>query len=496
MRERFVNQIYLGRTYQWNQPVFVPLSKLLKGAIIFGSPGTGKSVKLACLVRQIIRSGRASVSVFNLKPLTNDLLGVMLHEVETLRQRENQKEPGKRRPLPLWLYSMRPGRSSHLLNAFAGEAWANFTPGQQAQVLMMAMAFSHTRSFEQAFFNDSARRVLEHTLESARDRGEIVTTFGRLHELLKVVLNPRYKGLSEHVKTYGAHPSYIVERLAKLESLGKEGQAPQVLEAGIDLERFVREPCFAYYDLDPFIDPETAGEVTRLALQSFFSRISNVRRSVPHVIFIDEFSLVIADSLAQLFRQARETNCGLILATQSVADLQQGSTDLTNTIFNSTQVQFFMRISDAAGIRLLQEFAGKRREHSLSVTRSENRRGEPRISASLTETLVDRINMGEIELVNSERDLEFVRIIGNDSTARFNSALFVNRWDYDRTYEEYKAFCNAPWPEAQSGMIVVGKRGPALPGVPDDDYDRDWQPEELGQEPLPIHTHNQKNSRD
>lgn len=482
MADNFKNLIYLGRSESLNHPVFVALSTILKGMIIFGSPGSGKSVKLANLLRQLIRTAVVSVSVFNLKPLTSDLLSVLLHEVQALRERNRKRPPGTRLPYtyPLWLFSLRRGRSSHLLNPFKGEFWEQLAPGQQAQLVLKAMSFSHSRSFEQAFFGDSARKILEHVFERAKERGEVIRTFGRLHELLTAVLNPRYKGISEHVKTHGAHPTYVVERLAKIESLGNGADAADALDSAIDPERFVREPCFAYYDLDPFTDPEASGEVCRLAVDNSFSRISAISRSVAHIILIDEFAIVIAASLAQLFRQARETNCGLILATQSVADLKQDSMDLTDTILNTTPVQVFMRVTEPAGMRLLRELGGTRLEHSLSVSHSRNAQGEVSSSTTVSETLVDRINVPEIERVNSDNNLEFMRIIGNEGPGKYNSALFVNRWDYDRDYKQYKEFCKAPWPEWQPGMIVVGDKGPRIPGRPDDEFDDNWEPEELG----------------
>src|SRR5690606_12657639 len=222
-------------------------------------------------------------------------------------------------------------------------------------------------------------------------------------------------------KTHGAHPTYVVERLAKIESLGNGADAADALDSAIDPERFVREPCFAYYDLDPFTDPEASGEVCRLAVDNSFSRISAISRSVAHIILIDEFAIVIAASLAQLFRQARETNCGLILATQSVADLKQDSMDLTDTILNTTPVQVFMRVTEPAGMRLLRELGGTRLEHSLSVSHSRNAQGEVSSSTTVSETLVDRINVPEIERVNSDNNLEFMRIIGNEGPGKYNS---------------------------------------------------------------------------
>jgi hypothetical protein len=418
-----VDHLYLGRNYADNQPTLTPLSSLLKNVLVTGNPGSGKSVKLAAIARALIRSGEASVTIFNPKPLENELYGLMDHEVRALRKRKNAPDR-----FPFLQYSMRPGRASHLLKLFHNREWENLAPGQQAQIIMTALAFSHSRSSEDAFFVDSSRKVVEYALTKARRRDdEVVRSFKRLHELLQPLLHRRNKELEEHLKKHGAHASYLIERLAQIESLNPDEHSAEVLAKGIDLGRFVEEPCFAYFELDSFADPAAAGEVARSTFSSFFAQISSMHRRVPTVHIVDEASSILAGNMADLFRKARATNCGFILAVQSVADLVDGNLNLLPTVLSTTQVQIFMRVSDPVGISLLRELGGQRSEYTSSFGCSQSNDGKRSYSYNLQETLVDRVNMPEIEMVNSDQHLEFMRIIGDEGLARYGSSLFINR---------------------------------------------------------------------
>lgn len=453
--------------------MWVPLSLVLKGTLAVGKPGSGKTALMSSLIRQAIASGKISVIFFNPKTVTNEVYANMENSAAWVRRM-------RKILFSLWRLTLTEGRSSHVLNVFTGQ-WERFSPGQQTQVILAAMAISFSREYGVSFFGDAAEHLLRHLFEAARRRGEVVRSFKRLHELCEAILNPRYKGVSEQAKEAGQHSVFIISRLAKIEAIGSEDSPPEVLTAGIDYERFVTEPCGLYCDLNAFVNPLACGELARLMLKGFFSAISTIERRVPVLVFLDEFSLLVAEGLGELLRTARATNVGLILATQSLADLNASGADLLDTVLGTTHLQAFFSADDPTTARTLLGLAGKRSEVALSVSESTpGPDGVRRQTVTHSQTVVDRLTPRELELLGSHRELALLRATSNEGLARFDASMFAYRWRFDRTPEQYDRLLTRPWPAPDAGTIVVGDRGPRVPGQPDDDFLDDWEPERLG----------------
>ena len=388
----------------------------------------------------------------------DNLLGQTLFEnVAQLRR----TRPGE---FPTWHFSNVLGESSYLFNPFLSKQWSNFSPRTQAQFIITAGGMAHGPGYGRSYFEGASRFVLNHVLAKYREDGRVVKSFSELAPLLTNAFDPRYKAIPQETKKSAEHLLYVVTWLAAVENISQSSGEASVLENAIDLARFTQEPCFAMFRLNPYLEPASSGEIARLVISGLFTLSAALPRKQPVLIIIDEFSNAVGESLAHYFRAARSARCGFCIATQSVADLQQGSVDLTSTVLSNTATQIFLGARDLPTIKLLLEISGPRVEFaSTSKRRVDWDHGLEHREETLSETLVPRLVQMEIERVSSNQHLGFIRLSENSDYVHSDGAMSVYRWTYDIDEETAIRRMNAPWPAATDSTITVGESEPVLP---------------------------------
>ena len=164
---------------------------------------------------------------------------------------------------------------------------------------------------------------------------------------------------------------------------------------------------------------------------------------------------MVAGNIELLLQQARSLDVTVVLANQTVADLKQGSIDLTSTVEGNTSIQAWFKDLDQVGIQQIKTFGGLTVDTLCDVSTSTGQNGVTE-SVSIKQVLVNRMEVNEIAAASSRANNFIVRIADNAGYAHFDGVPFIARYAYHIPESEYQKRCRRPWPGKSPDKIEVG----------------------------------------
>ena len=290
------------------------------------------------------------------------------------------------------------------------------------------------------------------------------------------------RGLSQEQRRAGSHVSMILDRLASHEALNvttNGGYPESVAENAIDFADVFRTPQVVHFHLPSALGTATSAEMGRLALYSLLSAAQAVGPERKQVyLFIDEFQRLVAGNLELFLQTARSMNIGVILANQTLMDLQQAGVDLVPTVRANTRFKQVFAASDLKEQQELTQSSGETIVHNRSWMQYLS--GIPYIangirSMSLTETVTPRLRPNDILLATDDPNQSIVQIRRGAGYAQYGGLPFVMVSTHHITKKEYDERRLAHWPDRPDETFVTSDERPAEPERPLDSDNRGQQ---------------------
>lgn len=240
--ELLKDSIYVGTVAADGSPVLVDRSLLLQHVHFLGSTGSGKtSMGLGPLVEQIIRNGKSSVIMLNLKGKSLEGYSAMVTAQQELLARTGQS-------IPIKVFSLENGVRTHIFNPLLSPAWRRLSEVEQSEVLNNAYGLNFGQSYGAKWFGDSAA---EFSLTSLLANPNTISFRNLLVEAQRILKSSRAGELPPEVKRAGIHAWLLTKRMAAVDALNLTQSpldAPDALEHQIDLTKCFSSPQLCYFN--------------------------------------------------------------------------------------------------------------------------------------------------------------------------------------------------------------------------------------------------------
>lgn len=471
-------------------PILLDKSILTQHTYILGGTGFGKtSLGVMPLVMQLLQ-GHVEPDPNDRQKTRTTLMPPMLiidlkedkalfHTVrETVRQQA--AEEGRSLQDAFRVFSCQIGHACHAFNPFDDLGSARHSMVELCNVYLDALNLNHGEGYGRSYYTMKSRSLLYNVLKNDHPKN-----FQQLYEsLVREKNKPEFREAYELVAT--------VEALSDYEHIFNPTHHKG--EPTIHMPTAVRERQVVYFWLPAAEHSLTAKEITSLALYTFYNAVrewseSNERRQHglsrhDAYLVIDEFQRVASRNFPNILREARAFGLGLILAHQSMSDLQLPDIDLASIVRENTRLKLFFAIQDPAERELFTKLSGqelaiqpskgyKLRKKTIRVPKmkgydtTEVEYIEP--SYSFTPILKTRITTNDI-IETSDYPFDYFMLVGQGSGyTQFGGYPIPVRTSWPLPTEVYKSRLDLPWPTADELGLPKTAKPTALPVSATDD---------------------------
>ncbi len=271
--------------------------------------------------------------------------------------------------------------------------------------------------------------------------------------------------MDAELRRAAAHAEATVSRLSQCESLSPSQQfvSPESIEHAIELSDVFLKPQVLYFSFPSALGTTYSASIARLVLYSLLSAAKFVGPDRTQVyLFIDEFQRIVAHNLELILQTARSMNIGVILANQSLKDLDTPGSNLMSTVRTNTRFKQVFAASDLFEQQELVQGAGETVILSRSWTGYLGAGFLPGglASAAGTETVTPRLRPNDILLATDDPFQSIVCIRRGKDYAQFGGMPFVMTSAYHITPKEYEDRRKAPWPDRPGETHTAKLREP------------------------------------
>ncbi len=439
---------YMARVVADRSPVLVPRSLFGEHAHFLGDSGSGKtSLGLAPFIEQTIQFGDASVIVIDLKADTLELLATMMAAAKRLRN-----ELGI--DLPLKYLTTRDDLSTFAFNPMMQTFWHRFNSFKKTDLLNGATGLKYEPTYGADFYTAVNDGVVQYTYKSYPD----VKTFDQLADRCgHVLVSADKRELHSEIRKNGAHVHEVLKRLASFPPLNVApgcGFPDDVIEKAIDLADVFRKPQLLYFHLSSILGPGSAPALARFVCYFLLASASQVERTVPVYLVIDEFQRMAAQNFEYMLQLARSMGVGIILANQSMEDLKKGKIDLIPAIEANCRYRQWFAVSSSADRERLARTSGETIEYFTTRGSSTNSDGKTSTSHSISERVMPRLSANDIMLASDHPKQSIVHISRGAGYAQYGGLPVICESDFHISQEEYDSRRRTPWPNRQTGTFI------------------------------------------
>jgi len=453
------DSIYLGRVVADGSPMLVPRSVFSEHAHGLGDSGSGKTALFLCpLIEQLAMSGDCSVIVVDLKADSLELLATLMASAEKVQERRGIT-------IPVKCFSNQANKATFAFNPMTQSFWENFDLLTRTDILCGANGLTYGTDYGSGYYSSANAAVLYHAMKSFPH----VRTFEELAECIGTVITTAKKqDLHPEVRKAGVHVQEVMKRLAHCAPLNvtaSTGHDPEVVAQAIDLSQPFLTPQLLYFHLSSTLSPSGAPEIGRLVNYILLAASTQTERKHPVYLVIDEFQRMVASNLEYMLQLARSMGVGVILANQSMEDLNKGTANLITPIEANCRLRQWFSVSSARDRERLIESSGETVDISWSRSHKENPTGDVLYSYSEKETVVPRITINDVLLMSDHPFRSVVRMSRGDGYAQYGGFPVIIQSHYHISKREYERRRAMPWPSLP-GMLQPGsRRQDATPAV-------------------------------
>lgn len=427
-------------------PVIVPREIFSEHAHLLGDSGSGKTaLGLASLIAQFIRFGDVSVVVIDLKGDDAALL-------------EGARIEAEKKGLPFRWFTNELDRSSYVFNPLTQKHFQTLSFYQRADILATSMGLEYGTDYGRSYFGDANVELLHKALEA----NPKLATF---NELYRILLDKGLIHMDRELRRAASHSEATVSRLAQCEALSPSEKhvSKDALEHAIELSDVFVKPQVLYFSFPSALGTTYSASIARLVLYSLLAAAKYVGPKRGQVyLFIDEFQRIAAHNLELVLQTARSMNIGVILANQSLKDLDAPGSNLISTVRTNTRYKQVFAASDLFEQQELMQGGGETVVLSRSWTGYMASTLLPAgvASAGATETVTPRLRPNDILLATDDPFQSIVCIRRGKDYAQFGGMPFVMTSAFHIEPDEYERRRKAAWPDRPAETHTAHLRPP------------------------------------
>lgn len=442
------DSIYVGRNVHDGSPLLVPRGVFSEHAHFLGDSGSGKtSLGLAPLIEQLATGKSCSLVVIDLKADSLELYAT-LAAAAVERQRLTGEE------VPLKQFTSEPDLSTYAFNPFCQPSLADMDLYLKTDILCSALGLDYGTDYGEGYYSSANAAVLYQTLKR---NPEIKSLREAAERVRYLVTHSSSKELPSSTKSAGDHVHMVLDRLGSLDALNvvpEVGYDGSIVNESIDLSQLFLSPQLLYFHLPSTLAPHTAPEIARLVVSSLLVTAKRTERRHPVYLVIDEFQRMVAKNLEMVLQIARSMGVPVILANQTMQDLQGSRSNLIPAIEGNCRYRQWFSVSLAEDRAEIERGSGQAVETLMSQSVSTHQNGSVTTSHSRQQTILPRLSTNDLLLCSDHPNHSIVRISRGDGYAQFGGMSCLVESTYHISEEEYLARKKRRWPTAQPGTFI------------------------------------------
>ena len=428
LRER--EHILIGFHSELGYPILVP-RKCFTHSIYVGPTGRGKtSIGVAQrLVQEIMRGDRPIVVIDN----KGD--SALFHEVRDAAKRYNR---------PFRHFATEIGRSTHAFNPIPSLSGDRISTDQMTQSLADCLRLYYSERYGEKFF---AAISLE-TLQDVFERYPEIASFEEAY----LKLGTREFFDRDLDRDRAKEVVVTLKRLASIEPLNwtaKKNGSQEILAEAIYMPRVLENNEIIYFWLPIVGESAHARDVSNLGAYDLLTacKVHQIiyGRAKDVVLLIDEFQAMASVAFETLIQQSRSYGISILMANQTLTDLEKNSSTLLNSLLSNTGFRMFQSPCDPDTEDYLIEQSGESMYWYYIHFPPGLKPGE-------------RFNRNDVKAITSKPLSAFVQIPFDTDFACYGGHLIPVQLTRHMSKEAYEELSSRPWPEPTSQTIVVKKR--------------------------------------
>lgn len=339
--------------------------------------------------------------------------------------------------------------SSYPCNPIDQPVWQSMSANERAQLLSagFGLDFGEAESGP-AYFGGQCERVLRGALSLHKD----VRSLKEINDAICAPGFPESIGMSKRDFDSSGALLAALGRLAALLPLnwvpGVDGDG-RIAEGAIRIEQLLTEPGVVYFRFPATVEASTARVVPRLLIRLLVAAARRAGGAKQQVyIVIDEAQETLQRSLSPVLKQARDLRISVWLAFQNLSDLELAAIGMTDVVLGNTSVRIFLSASDLAAREYLPKASGETSRILCGAGTSVTESGVGTSvghSTSLQQTIMPRIGMEEINLLNATEGLCIVEAAPKSGFTLLNHPAFVMA-PYFCSPQEHNRLSEILWP--------------------------------------------------
>ncbi len=437
------NGVFLGYVAADGSPVVIDRELLFQHSHVLGATGTNKSsMGLAPHIEQILSFPDRSLVVIDLKADTPELY----HAADAAMHRYRSD---RTKFAELKMFSLENDTGTHVFNPFLTRGWTDLSILARTDVIGAACGLSYGFEYGRSFFTSSNSAVIREANLANPDAMSFRQLFA---DVARLMTNDSEALLSE-LRKAGVHTMEVLGRMASYESLNvvpSAGYPDEALDAQIQLVDFFERPSVAYFRLPSTTASIGAPSIARLVLFFLIIAAKNKKnRPIKVHVVIDEFQRMASENLDQILQLARSHDIALVLANQSLSDLQANSSKIFHAVNGNCAIRQWYSVNSWTDIDMLQKQMGTHEEIQVTTTRSENG-----TSRSYKTDHVPRARTTDLHAISENPNLSVLQISGSGRAyARYRGIPFVCYSNYHISKDEFERRKKLGWPDDLPGMI-------------------------------------------
>lgn len=445
VRER--EHLFLGTEPAANIPVLLHEKLLREHVYIVGDSGSGKtSLGIMPVLKQLMR---APSSPFWSESLPEPAPVVVLDLKGDNALFQMTKEAAERRGQQFFFFTPEAKRASHHFNPFKDFDRESRSLSSFANLFLDALSLNHGEGYGRGYYTARNRQLLYTALEECKP-----TSFDELYSHLAKKRGRVRDEAFELVASIQMLSSY------KILSDKRSGSAiPE--DRIIHMQRLIEKGEVAYFWLPAAVESISVREIGKLALFSLVSAALTRQREGKETrtvyVVVDEFQRLAGENFSILLEQARSFGISLILANQTLSDLNTPSKDLRPSIRTNTRTKFYFSITEPEELANISALSG--REIVEMRSRSISRGGRGLIPSttdteSYVEAIAPRLSAQDIQRISDHPNEFLLHVSRGSGFTQFGGLPVRVRTEWPIPETEYTRLSRQPWP--------------VLPDLPDD----------------------------
>ena len=401
--------ICVGEDANTGEPLLLPIEAFIEGLFLYGPPGSGKTIQLAMLARQLALAGNANLSQGGpgASILLMDLKGDDFLYYHILREIADVLG------IPFRVVT---NETDHLatfpFNPLDSQMMPKLDAYARAEFVCGATGLLAGREYGKGWFSSATAELIFYAFK----KYPRLRSFRECYKLLTEVLNAPKKIYQheihpEFVKS-GLHALAVMGRLARLDALNATSRgdhAKLITDHNVDLADLFIRPQIVLFHLNTTKGLYTGPEIALMAAFSLIFGASSVTgERIQTFLLLDEASKAAHENVRHILEQCRSMQISTCLATQSLSALANKGVDLRDAVLTDERIRWWLGIPHPDEQRWFSTTAGERRVILEGLSERRNWDGFD-VTNSYSETVMPLYPINAVKTITNRPDVDAVR---------------------------------------------------------------------------------------